>query len=75
VVAYEPAALIRSASGTKEQPRPEIERIPHAMNQDVVTYRAEPSATCRPRAFCTSKRSCPWSLATVRAHLAALIDE
>jgi nucleoside phosphorylase len=43
VVAYEPAALIRTASGTKEQPRPEIDRAPHAMIQDVVSYRAEPS--------------------------------
>jgi nucleoside phosphorylase len=43
VVAYEPAALIRTASGTKEQPRPEIDRAPHTMIQDVVTYRAEPS--------------------------------
>ena len=43
VVAYEPAALVRTASGTKEQPRPEIERAPHTMVQDVVTYRAEAS--------------------------------
>jgi nucleoside phosphorylase len=42
VVAYEPAALIRTARGTKEQPRPEIDRAPHTMIQDVVTYRAEP---------------------------------
>jgi len=43
VVAYEPAALIRTASGTKEQPRPEIDRAPHTMIQDVVSYRAEPA--------------------------------
>jgi nucleoside phosphorylase len=41
VVAYEPAALVRGASGeTKLQPRPEIDRTSHAMNQDVVSYRA-----------------------------------
>jgi nucleoside phosphorylase len=42
VVAYEPAALMRTASGTTEQPRPEIDRAPHAMLQDVVSYRLEP---------------------------------
>jgi nucleoside phosphorylase len=41
VVAYEPAALVRSTSGTKIQPRPEIDRAPHAMIQDVVSYRAD----------------------------------
>ncbi|HEX7843352.1 MAG TPA: AAA family ATPase [Kofleriaceae bacterium] len=41
VVAYEPAALIRSASGMVVQPRPEIDRAPHTMIQDVVSYRAE----------------------------------
>jgi len=41
VVAYEPAALIRSANGTKVQPRPEIDRTPHTMAQDVVTYRLD----------------------------------
>ena len=52
VVAYEPAALIRSAAGTREQPRPEIDRAPHTMIQDVVSYRAEPSrnaGSCRSR--------------------------
>lgn len=43
VVAYEPAALIRSASGAAVQPRPEIDRAPHTMIQDVVTYRPEPA--------------------------------
>ncbi len=43
VVAYEPAALVRSAGGTKEQPRPEIDRAPHAMIQDVVSYRPDPA--------------------------------
>lgn len=42
VVAYEPAALIRSASGAHQQPRPEIDRAPHTMIQDVVSYRPEP---------------------------------
>lgn len=42
VVAYEPAVLIRTASGAKEQPRPEIDRAPHTMIQDVVSYRPEP---------------------------------
>ena len=43
VVAYEPAALIRSAGVATEHPRPEIERAPHAMIQDVVSYRMEPT--------------------------------
>src|ERR1041384_4696163 len=43
VVAYEPAALVRSASGATIQPRPEIDRTPHTMIQDVVSYRAEPA--------------------------------
>lgn len=43
VVAYEPAALVRSASGTTIQPRPEIDRAPHSMIQDVVSYRPEPT--------------------------------
>ncbi len=43
VVAYEPAALIRTVRGAREQPRPEIDRTPHTMIQDVVSYRAEPS--------------------------------
>lgn len=43
VVAYEPAALIRSASGATIQPRPEIDRAPHTMIQDVVSYRPEPA--------------------------------
>ncbi len=41
VVAYEPAALLRTARGTKEHPRPEIDRAPHAMIQDVVSYRPD----------------------------------
>ena len=43
VVAYEPAALVRTASGAKEQPRPEIDRAPHTILQDVVSYRPDPS--------------------------------
>lgn len=43
VVAYEPAALVRTTSGAKEQPRPEIDRAPHTILQDVVSYRPDPS--------------------------------
>jgi nucleoside phosphorylase len=39
VVAYEPAALVRTADGHSVQPRPEIERVPHAILQDIVNYR------------------------------------
>jgi nucleoside phosphorylase len=42
VVAYEPAAMFPSMGGTTEQPRPEIDRAPHTMIQDVVSYRPEP---------------------------------
>jgi nucleoside phosphorylase len=42
VVAYEPAALVRSAGGSKMEPRPEIDRAPHAMIQDVASYLAAP---------------------------------
>lgn len=41
VVAYEPAALMRTADGPLMQPRPEIDRVPHAMSQAFVTYRAD----------------------------------
>ncbi|HEU4406638.1 MAG TPA: 5'-methylthioadenosine/S-adenosylhomocysteine nucleosidase [Polyangiaceae bacterium] len=42
VVAYEPAALVRSAQGESgSQARPEIDRTPYAMNQAVVSYRAD----------------------------------
>jgi nucleoside phosphorylase len=41
VVAYEPAALVRSDNGTVEQPRPEIDRAPHIMMQDVIHYRGD----------------------------------
>ncbi|HEX8113377.1 MAG TPA: hypothetical protein VF516_36860 [Kofleriaceae bacterium] len=43
VVAYEPAALIQSASGASVQPRPEIDRVPHTMSQDVVSYHTKQS--------------------------------
>jgi nucleoside phosphorylase len=43
VVAYEPAELIRSATGTRAQSRPEIVRAPHTMIQDAMSYRPEPS--------------------------------
>ncbi|WP_158625135.1 protein kinase domain-containing protein [Corallococcus terminator] len=45
VVAYEPGAIVSSSDGgppTLEH-RPEIDRLPHSMNQDVVTYRPDPS--------------------------------
>jgi nucleoside phosphorylase len=38
VIAYEPAALVRHEERTVVEPRPEIDRIPHAMNQDLVAY-------------------------------------
>jgi nucleoside phosphorylase len=41
VVAYEPAALVRTAAGSKVQPRPEIDRAPYTMLQDVMAYRAD----------------------------------
>lgn len=43
VVVYEPAALVRSDSGTVEQPRPEIDRVPHEMIQDVIHHRSDPA--------------------------------
>lgn len=43
VVAYEPAALVSSADGTEVQPRPEIDRAPHTMIQDVMSYRSDPA--------------------------------
>ena len=42
VVAYEPAALVRNAQGQSVvQPRPEIDRAPHGILQDVNFYRAD----------------------------------
>lgn len=42
VVAYEPAAVVRTAQGEPgQQARPEIDRTPHAMNQAVVSYHAD----------------------------------
>ncbi|MGK3962278.1 hypothetical protein WMF38_55380 [Sorangium sp. So ce118] len=44
VVAYEPAAAVVGPDGApREEPRPEIDRLPHAMNQDVVSYRPDPA--------------------------------
>lgn len=43
VVDYEPAALTRSARGARIEPRPEIDRTPHAMIPDAVSYRPEPT--------------------------------
>jgi len=42
VVAYEPAALVRAGGTATVQPRPEIDRAPYGMLQDVVAYRADP---------------------------------
>ncbi|WP_437738613.1 Uma2 family endonuclease [Sorangium sp. So ce1335] len=43
VVAYEPAAAVVGPDGTsREEPRPEIDRLPYAMNQDVVSYEPDP---------------------------------
>jgi nucleoside phosphorylase len=41
VVAYEPAALVRAAAGSAVRPRPEIDRAPHTMIQDVHAYRGD----------------------------------
>lgn len=44
VAAYEPAALVKAADGTdRVESRPEIDRIPHRIEQDVVHYRPEQS--------------------------------
>ena len=43
VVAYEPAAVVRDARGRAvTQRRPGIERLPHAIQQDVTNYQSEP---------------------------------
>src|SRR5437016_5828321 len=39
VVAYEPAAIVTGGDGSvREEPRPEVDQVPHAMNQDLVNY-------------------------------------
>jgi serine/threonine protein kinase/nucleoside phosphorylase len=45
VVAYEPAAVIASQDGRSShiEHRPESDRLHHAVNQDVVTYRPSPT--------------------------------
>jgi nucleoside phosphorylase len=45
VVAYEPVALVAAGDGhsSRTEQRPEIDRLSHAVNQDVVTYRPEPA--------------------------------
>jgi serine/threonine protein kinase/nucleoside phosphorylase len=45
IVAYEPGAVVSSGDGVSSrlEHRPEIDRLPHSMNQDVITYRPEPS--------------------------------
>jgi nucleoside phosphorylase len=43
VVAYEPAAVVSTGTATTvEHPRPDIERPPHSIVQDAVTYRPAP---------------------------------
>jgi nucleoside phosphorylase len=42
VVAYEPAALVRAGGDSAMQPRPEIDRAPYGILQDVMAYRADP---------------------------------
>jgi nucleoside phosphorylase len=41
VVAYEPEALVREAERAWSEPRPDIDRIPHAMHQDLIAYRCD----------------------------------
>lgn len=43
IVAYEPAALVREGAQSWAEPRPEMDRLPHAMNQDLMAYRADPA--------------------------------
>ncbi|RKH55177.1 protein kinase domain-containing protein [Corallococcus llansteffanensis] len=45
IVAYEPGAVVSSGDGdsSRLEHRPEIDRLPHSMNQDVITYRPDPS--------------------------------
>jgi serine/threonine protein kinase/nucleoside phosphorylase len=45
IVAYEPGAVVSSGDGGSSilEHRPEIDRLPHSMNQDVITYRPESS--------------------------------
>lgn len=75
VVAYEPAALVRSASGAQEQPRPEIDRAPHAMLQAVASYR--PDAARLRAAFERAGGSVPIAPAgrgdEFRAHVASAV--
>lgn len=42
VIAYEPAALVRSSEGTSyEEPRPDVEQLPYAILQDVANYQPD----------------------------------
>lgn len=45
IVAYEPGAIVSSGPGGSSllEHRPEIDRLPHSMSQDVITYRPDPS--------------------------------
>jgi nucleoside phosphorylase len=44
VVAYEPAALVESENGMKEEPRPDIDRVSHTILQDLASYGRPDSA-------------------------------
>lgn len=47
VVSYEPAALVTGSAGSRMEPRPEIEKLPHMMNQHVLSYHPEPERLTR----------------------------
>ncbi|WP_437785789.1 protein kinase domain-containing protein [Sorangium sp. So ce1097] len=47
VVSYEPAALVAGSAGSRVEVRPEIEKVPHAMSQHIVSYRPEPERLAR----------------------------
>jgi len=52
VVAYEPAAVIEGSNNTmEEQPRPEIDRLPHTMEQNLTAYLADIDPTRLTEAF------------------------
>jgi nucleoside phosphorylase len=47
VVAYEQEALVREAGRSWAEPRPDIDRITHAMNQDLMAYRCDVARIAR----------------------------
>jgi nucleoside phosphorylase len=47
VVAYESSAFMREGERTWVEPRPDIDRISHAMSQDLITYRPDPMRIAR----------------------------